>query len=161
MLTFRDLVLAFRQLELDSTRPVIAHASLSAFGQVQGGAEAVLGALLASWETLVMPTFTYKTMIIPEVGPAENGLTYGSGRDRNSMAEIFRAEMPADRLMGVIPETLRRHKKGRRSRHPILSFSGVEAGPALQSQTIDQPLEPIRVLADSDGWVLLLAWTIP
>jgi aminoglycoside 3-N-acetyltransferase len=103
-----------------------------------------------------MPTFTYKTMIIPENGPANNAITYGSGRSSNRMAEFFRPNMPADRLMGVVAEAFRQHPDSDRSKHPILSFTGVRANDALSAQTLKDPLAPIRVLAAEWGWVLLL-----
>lgn len=156
MLTFRDLVTHLRKLKIDRVRPVIAHASLSAFGEVHGGAETMIGALLAVFDILVMPSFTYKTMIIPEVGPPDNGLEYGQGRDANKMALVFHPDMPADPLMGVIPEALRRHPLAGRSLHPILSFTGVRARAALVAQTYLQPLDPIRVLTQAQAWVLLL-----
>ncbi len=127
VVSFRELLSGFRNLGLHPRLPVIAHASLSAFGEVRGGAETVVGALLAAFDTVIMPTHTYKTMIIPEVGPENNGMAYGNGNDSNVMAEFFRAKMPADPLMGVIAETLRRHPSARRSKHPILSFAGVNA----------------------------------
>src|SRR5574338_227971 len=136
MATFRELVTAFRQLEIDPSRPVIAHGSLSAFGQVQGGADTLLGALLSQFHSLVMPAFTYKTMLVPETGPENNAMIYGSGRDHNFMAEFFRPSMPVDRLMGALPEALRRHPSAQRTSHPILSFVGVNAAPALECQTL-------------------------
>ena len=89
MLTFRDFITGIRKLEIDRSRPVIAHASLSAFGEVHGGAETVVGALLSSFDTFIMPVFTYKTMLIPEIGPLDNAIVYGSGKDTNRMAEIL------------------------------------------------------------------------
>ncbi len=71
MLTFRDFITGFRRLEIDRSRPVIVHTSLSAFGEVHGGAQTVLGALSSSFDTFLMPAFTYKSMITPEVGPPE------------------------------------------------------------------------------------------
>ncbi len=153
---YHDLVDGLRALGVPPGAPVIAHASLSAFGRVQGGAASVVGALLAVFPALLMPTFTYKTMLIPEDGPPNNGLQYGSGFDQNRMAEFFRPDMPADPLMGVVAETLRRHRHARRSLHPILSFSGVGVDDALNAQTLDEPLAPIRILAEREGWVLLL-----
>ncbi len=44
---FRDLLRALQGLHIPRTQPVLVHASLSAFGQVSGGAEAV-GWLLAT-----------------------------------------------------------------------------------------------------------------
>ncbi len=156
MPSFHDFTRGLRQLGIDRDRPVIAHASLSAFGQVNGGADTILGALLASFDTLIMPTFTYKTMITPKSGPPNNGITYGSGRDHNRMAEFFTADMQADPTMGVVAEALRCHPKANRSNHPILSFAGVNAAAILGSQTSSEPLQPLHVLAGKSGWVLLI-----
>jgi aminoglycoside 3-N-acetyltransferase len=156
VLTFRDFITGFRKLEIDHARLVIVHASLSAFGEVHGGAETLLGALVSSFDTLVMPAFTYKTMIIPEVGPPDNAISYGSGNDANRMAEIYRPDMTADSTMGVVAEALRTHPKAFRSAHPILSFAGINAKPILDSQTLKEPLLPIKKLKDREGWVLLL-----
>ena len=108
MVTFRDFFNTLRQLEIDRSSPVIAHTSLSAFGEVHGGVDTVLAALMGAFNTLIVPTFTYKTMVIPEVGPPENAMRYGSGVAVNRMSEFFSPDMPADKLMGVVPETLRR-----------------------------------------------------
>jgi aminoglycoside 3-N-acetyltransferase len=154
-ITFTDLRTALFKLGL-SHSPVMAHASLSAFGEVIGGADAVLRALLDSVWALIMPTFTYATMITPEVGPPNNGITYGAEQDLNRMAQPFRRDLPADKQMGIVPETLRRHPRAKRSIHPIQSFAGVYAEKFLAAQTLQNPLGPIGVLAEADGWVLLL-----
>ena len=156
MLTFRDLSNGLCKLEIDRSQPVIAHASLSAFGEVHGGANTLLGAILQLYDTLIMPTFTYKTMVTPEFGPANNAMVYGSGKDANRMAEFFQVEMPADRLMGAVPEALRRHPKAHRSSHPILSFAGVNAERVLKAQTLQEPLAPLQALTEARGWALLL-----
>ncbi len=156
MLTFRDFVTGLRKLGIDRSRPVIVHSSLSAFGEVHGGSETVLGALGSSFDTYIMPAFTYKTMITPEVGPPNNAINYGSGKDTNRMSEIFRRDMPADALMGVVAEALRTHPKALRSIHPILSFAGINAQKILDSQSIKEPLFPIQALMDGEGWVLLM-----
>ena len=111
---YADVVSAFQALGLHD-KPIIAHASLKPFGFIEGGAEAVLDAMLASFASVIMPTFTYKTEIVPDVGPPNNGLTYGSGHDRNKMAESFRPDLRADPLMGILPETLRDHPSATRT----------------------------------------------
>jgi aminoglycoside 3-N-acetyltransferase len=156
MVSFRDLVSGLRQLDIDRQRPVIVHASLSSLGDVKGGADSVLGALLTCYPSILMPTFTYKTMIIPETGPNDNGLTYGSGEDQNRMAEFYTIDKPADRLMGVLAETLRKHPDALRSWHPILSFAGINVKRALEMQSLQEPLAPIRVIEDLQGWVILM-----
>ncbi len=156
MVSFRDIVTGLRQLNLGREKPVIAHASLSAFGDVRGGADTILGALLMTVDSLMMPAFTYKTMLTPETGPENNGIVYGSGKDRNRMAEFFKPDMPADMMMGVIAETFRRHEGVKRSNHPILSFAGLNVDTALQAQTLEEPLAPIGALEKQDGWVVLI-----
>jgi aminoglycoside 3-N-acetyltransferase len=54
----QDIRIGFHSLELGD-KPVIVHASLSAFGQIQGGAETLISALLAIFDSVVMPAFTY------------------------------------------------------------------------------------------------------
>jgi len=156
VLTFRDFIAGIRELRLDRSMPIIAHASLSSFGEVRGGAEALIGGLISSFDTFIMPVFTYKTMITPEIGPPNNALVYGSGIDTNRMVEMFTPDMPADPIIGAVAETLRSHPKAQRSAHPILSFTGVNASPILASQTIKEPFLPIQMLKEASGWVLLM-----
>lgn len=154
-LGYYALVDAFAQLELREV-PVLAHASLRAFGHVEGGADTIISALLPNVAALMMPAHTYVTMITPLAGPANNGIVYGRRQDQNRMAEPFSPNMPADRLMGIIPETLRQRPGAKRSMHPILSFTGLNVDRALKAQTLEEPFAPIRMLAENDGWVLLL-----
>jgi aminoglycoside 3-N-acetyltransferase len=150
MTTYRELVNALRGIAPDRGRPVIVHASLSALGEVPGGAETVVGALVSTYSSVVSPAFTYQTMLIPEVGPPDNGIVYGSGSEQNARAEFFRPDLPVhlERPAGSPP--------AHRSTHPILSFTGVNADAALQAQTLQEPLAPIRLLAEQGGAVLLL-----
>ena len=97
----------FSQLGLTKTL-VIAHASLKAFGHIEGGVETMLEALLDSVRGVIMPTFTYKTMLNPEIGPPRNGMTYGSETNLNKMAEAYHPDMRADKTMGILAETLRK-----------------------------------------------------
>jgi len=156
LLTFRDFITTFRKLDIERTRPIIAHASLASFGEVHGGVDTILGALSSSFLTFIMPAFTYQTMIIPGLGPPDNAITYGSGGDSNRMAEFFRPGIPADPLMGALAEAVRIHPNAARSIHPILSFTGMNAKPILDTQTIQEPLLPIQALTEEEGWVLLL-----
>ncbi|MEW6402724.1 MAG: AAC(3) family N-acetyltransferase, partial [Chloroflexota bacterium] len=126
MISYSDVKLGLMKLGL-TDRYVIAHASLKALGPIEGGAEALLQILLASTRGVVMPTFTYKTMLTPQVGPPNNGIIYGKEQDLNRMAEPFQPDMPADPSMGILPETLRRSPEAVRSWHPIQSFAGINA----------------------------------
>lgn len=154
-LRLRDLLLGFRELHLGSA-PVIVHSSMKSLGDVEGGAQTVASALVSVFSSVVVPTFTYKTMVIPLVGPPNNAITYGSGESQNRMAEFFTPRMPADPLMGIIPETLRRHPHAERSIHPIQSFSGMNASGALRAQTMAEPLAPLGTLEKQGGWAVLV-----
>jgi aminoglycoside 3-N-acetyltransferase len=151
----RDLLLGLRDLHL-ADAPVIVHSSLKSIGQVDGGAATVVSALAGAFDKVIVPTFTYKTMIIPLTGPENNGITYGSQKDQNQMAEFFTLKMPVDPMMGAIPELFRRHPLAKRSIHPIQSFAGINAENILAAQTMTDHLAPLGLLEKADGWALLM-----
>jgi len=155
MISFREMVTGLRELSLDRSRPIIVHAALSKLGEIRGGPEAVLAALLQGSESILMPAFTYKTMLIPETGPENNAIKYGTGLLENRNAEFFDSKMPVDPIIGSLAEYLRRHPRAARSIHPILSFTGIQVEAALAAQTLQEPLVPIRILSEQDGYVLL------
>ena len=160
MITVRDLLHGFEALSLRGG-PVIAHGSFKALGAVQGGPKAVVDALVASTGGLIMPAFTYETMVYPPTGPEWNGLDYRAEHERHhlngtSAPTYFKRDLPVDKEIGVLPEMLRRHGHARRSLHPILSFTGVDVDFALERQSMESPLAPIGALAERNGWVLLI-----
>src|SRR5687768_507164 len=115
MLTYAELQSAFESLGL-ANHPVIAHASIRRFGDVEGGAETVLHALLTSSNGLIMPAFTYNTMVTPEVGPPNNGIKYGTDRDNNKRSEPFQITMPPDKMIGILPWVLLQQQGSTRDR---------------------------------------------
>jgi len=155
MLDFSDLKLYFDALNL-SDKPVIAHASLKPFGYIRDGADAVVRAMAASFNSVIMPTHTYKTMITPKIGPPNNAMNYGSEESLNKMAIPFKHDLRTDSMMGVLPEAVRNHPMATRTAHPILSFAGINAESALATQSLFEPLAPIGALAEQDGWAVLI-----
>lgn len=151
----RDLLLGLRDLRL-ANAPVIVHSSLKSFGEVEGGAATVVSTLAAVFETVIVPTFTYRTMITPLTGPENNGITYGFLPDQNQNAEFFTLRTPVDLLMGTIPEMFRRHPRAIRSNHPIQSFAGINAETILAAQTMTDHLAPLGLMEKADGWVILM-----
>ena len=151
-----ELKSAFAELGL-AGQPIIAHASLKKLGFINGGPQTMLETMLGSFAALVMPTHTYKTMVTPQLGPPNNGIQYDEETSANRvMAEPFHPDMPADKMMGILPEALRTHPSAMRTMHPILSFAGIGADAALATQTLFNPLTPIGALAEAQGWVLLI-----
>lgn len=156
MLSYREVSARLQDLKLPVEVPLIIHASLSKVGGIRGGVETMLGALFTLSDRLLFPTFTYKTMVIPHEGPEDNGMTYGVGHDTNPMAEIYHPLMSVDRTIGLLAEKFRQMPNVRRSFHPILSFAASNFDEAITAQTKLDPLAPIRVLADHNGWIILI-----
>lgn len=156
MHSYRDVALALSELQLPPDSPVIVHGSLSALGEVRGGAEAVVSAICATSRRVMFPAFTYKSMVIPGDGPENNGIIYGSGSDLNLMAESYSIDMPVDSTLGILAETFRKSPHANRSFHPILSFSAINLDDALLRQSVTDPFAPIEYLYGSGGWVILL-----
>jgi aminoglycoside 3-N-acetyltransferase len=156
MISYRELANAFRSLKIPTHEPVLAHVSLPAFGEVKGGAETMLAALLATVDDVMMPAFTWQTMVIPRNGPTHNAILYSTADDARDSAEFFDVTLPAHPEMGETAEALRNSPQARRSQHPILSFTGVGVDMALEKQTLLEPYAPIHVLSELQGWVLLV-----
>jgi aminoglycoside 3-N-acetyltransferase len=156
MITYRQIVNGLRQLGIQRHYPVIAHTSSKNMREIKGGADALLGGLLTAADNLLLPAFTHGAMIIPETGPEENAMEYGSGRESNLNAKIFTPDLPSDMPEHELCDKFRSLPSVRRSSHPILSFMGLGLNAALEAQSSGQPWKPIQFLADHDGWVLLL-----
>jgi len=155
MLRYAELVSALKELKLED-KSIIVHSSLKPFGMIERGAETVLDALIESTNGLLVPTFTYLTMVTPEVGPPNNGITYGNDRDLNKMAIPFDLQLRPDKMMGIFPYVVLQQEEASRTAHPILSFSGINVDYALAAQTLYDPLAPIAALVEQEGWVVLI-----
>jgi len=160
MITIRDLVHGFENLSLKDG-PVIVHGSFKSLKPFSGNPKTVIDALVDSTGGVMMPSFTFETMVYPPSGPGQNGLDYPTEHTRHFQSwdaapTYFRRDLPVDKQLGILPETLRRHHRAKRSLHPILSFTGVNVDYALQRQSMDDPLAPIGALAERNGRVLLI-----
>jgi aminoglycoside 3-N-acetyltransferase len=154
-ISISELESALSALRLVSHVPLLAHVDIHAFGPIQGGAQSFLEVLRSQVDTLVMPVFTYRTMVLPASGPENNGMHYSQSHNGYSHAEIFDPAMPADAEMGEVAELLRGQPGAARSSHPVLSFASIGVAAALRAQTLEDPFGPIRVLAELEGCVLL------
>lgn len=125
---------------------VIVHTSLSAFGHVEGGARTVCAALLEAVSgtgTVLMPTFTYDTMV---------------KRQHSGPRLAYHPDLPVHREIGAVPDAFRALPGVVRSAHPTHSFAawGRLAADVLSTQRDNNPLGPLKKLNLLQGHVLLL-----
>jgi aminoglycoside 3-N-acetyltransferase len=158
--TQKDIRHAVRALGL-MDKPVFLHGSLSSFGQVAGGAGAVIGAFLDEGCTLLVPSFSsgFEIAPPPHLQFERNGWTYGETVDTaTGEKRIYSPDSnEIDKYMGAIPATLLALAGRVRGSHPHDSFAGT--GP-LAAEIIGEqaPLDvyaPFRALIRLNGFVLL------
>jgi len=102
MVTQRDIEVSLRDIGLKQGDTVIVHSSLSSFGEVEGGADTVVDAVLeiiGNEGTLVVPTFNFNPGI------------YNSN------------DTPS--VCGAITETARKRPNALRSNHPTHSVAAI------------------------------------
>lgn len=133
-----DLRAGFRGLNLDESDRVVVHSSLSTLGHVDGGADAVVDALLETVGpdgTVAVPTFTrYDEPYDPKTSPSTTG---------------------------VVTEAFRRREAAVRSRHPTKSVTAVGLdAPELVADHAPMnslgPGSPLHRLLEDDGKILLI-----
>ncbi|MCY0880223.1 MAG: AAC(3) family N-acetyltransferase [Firmicutes bacterium] len=144
LVTKTAIVEGLEQLGVKRRDWVFAHSSLKAFGEVDGGAHAVIDAL---WESvgesglLAMPTHTWGTV--------------------NRQQPVFHVQLTPS-MVGHITEVFRHRAGAGRSWHPTHSVAalGPDSGDFLrgheQWSTPCAKNSPYGRLVDAGGWVLLL-----
>ncbi|MBN1886992.1 MAG: AAC(3) family N-acetyltransferase [Thermoflexales bacterium] len=158
LISYRDIVVGLRELDLGTDSKAIVHANLPALGELRGGVETLVGALTASCGTVVTPAFTYQCLVVPPDGPPDNGMDYGGDEAQNPHVEFFQADLPVHESLGPFAEALRRHPQALRSTHPVLSFAAVgqHAADIVAAQSAAEPWGPLAWLYDNGGDVLLI-----
>jgi aminoglycoside 3-N-acetyltransferase len=160
--TAGEIADGLRQLGLGGGSSVLVHSSLSSFGYVEGGAEAVCQALTEVCGTVMMPAGTWDLTGVPAppglVRPHNAFWTAESWADfddKLSKATVFNPDAPVDRWLGRVADVFRQTASPLRTAHPLFGYqaAGPEAERLLAAQSLDWPLGPIEAL---DGDVLLL-----
>jgi len=142
-LTKEDLIREFKELGIQKGMSLEVHSSLSSFGHVEGGAEAVIEALeeiLTEEGTLVMPSFNH-------------GAPYRQG-------DVFDIRKTPT-TNGKIPDTFWRMEGVLRGMNPTHSYAawGKNAKRYTESQQTETGLgkgSPLHRMYDDGGFVLLI-----
>jgi len=149
-----DIKDALTKLRLKKGDIVGVHSSLSSFGHVEEGADAVIDALLevvGEEGTIVMPTHSSNLEKV-ELSPEEKAA---------GVSWLFKIlpynpkETPC--TTGIIPETFRKRHGAIRSQHPALSIAAL--GPKAKEITgagDGRSLDGWKVVYELDGYILLI-----
>ena len=146
-------------------KAIEVHSSLSSFGDVEGGAETVVHALLNVCSTVLAPTYSGIGRISPPGNdrPTQNGTNYDdfyiSPEDVTPFdSETFGADSEIDPEMGVIPKTILQTPETIRSKHPSVSWAvnGRNAAFYIHLHPPDDPMRLLKKLFEANGYVLML-----
>jgi aminoglycoside N3'-acetyltransferase len=160
--TKNDITKAARSAGL-SNKCVCVHSSLKSFGEVTGGAETVVEALLDAGCTVMVPSFSFSYAVMPpeEFRYKRNGADYSRldwimpGNKLVYAPESNQLDL-AD--MGKIPEAVLNISGRVRGDHPLCSFTA--AGPfAAELIKTQRPMDvyaPLRELALFGGYIVLM-----
>jgi len=144
--TKEDIKRGLRQLGLKRGDVIGVHSSLSSFGYVEGGADAVIDALLETVGekgTIVMPTYsTNRENVERTQREIELGVTW-----KSKILPYDPKETPC--WTGRIPETFRKRKGVVRSLNPTHSLAAL--GPKA-----NELVQGWNKLLQADGYILLL-----
>ena len=156
MISFRNITRILNSIGVNRNTPVLVHIGRGLAGDVKGGTESLMGALLSTVDNVMLPAFTYSTMITPEDGPSNNNIEYGEKSGNNLNAKIFSHTMPSE-LHNQDAIDILKHLPGTyRSIHPIFSCFGLGLDIALIDHAPELPYQPIKILMDLGGWVLMM-----
>ena len=162
-----DIREAVRALGLRD-KALCVHSSLSSFGWVEGGATAILDALLGEGCTIMVPAHFYEGAIAPPVHlrPPRNGFDYVAwdtkhpGEKLPGDAFVYTPESNeiSSQWMGALPTAVLQRPGRVRGNHPMGSFAAI--GPLarvlVDGQTPEDDFAPIRTLAALGGFAVLM-----
>ena len=156
MIQYSNIINAFKSMGLQRDIPTIVHMDMKKLNNIKGGIPTLMGAILSKIDNILLPSFTYSTMVTPENGPPNNDLRYGESSDKNLNANIFSHTLPSELSNQEAIDILREFPGIYRSGHPIFSFYGLGLDVALMDHKPDKLYRPIEKMMHMGGWMVLV-----
>ena len=144
-LTKTDIILALRRFGLTTGDVLEVHSSLRSMGQVEGGAETVIQALMevvGSQGAIVMPAHRVSLPVPPTAEEAALGM-------RSRVRMYTEGNVPQRSGMGLVADTFR-------ARTDVVLGSGLHRVCAWGEDAETHAEEGFQHLLDLDGWTLLI-----
>ena len=137
---------------------VCVHSSLRSFGEVVGGADAVVDAFLEEGCTVLAPSFTYYYCLPPVERIKQNGLDYDA-EPFETNGKIYNTgikEVTSD--MGAIPRSIANNPGRFRGYHPTNSFVaiGPHAECLVSCQTPEEVYAPFEKMMELNGKIVMM-----
>lgn len=156
LVTKDDISKAIKENGL-SGKVVCVHSSLSSFGKVDGGADAVINAFLEEGCTLLAPSFSYDYVL-----PHAEIIEQNSFEENNQVelhTRVYRSstdEISSD--MGAIPRAMVNRPGRYRGIHAINSFValGPEAEELINCQTFEDIYAPYKKAIEKGGVIIMI-----
>ena len=143
-------------------RPVCVHSSLSSFTRVDGGADAVVDAVLAVCGTILVPSFSWSFAVEPPTDERypNNGCDYDAYTEPTSgVGRIYTPdETTIDAKMGAVPRAVVMRPDRCRGFHAVCSFSAIGplADALVSRQRPDDVFAPLSALIAHGGHVVMM-----
>lgn len=160
--TSADITAGLGEAGLDGG-PLCIHSSLSSFGWVEGGAGAVIDAVLEAGHTMMVPAHAwaaYSVRPAPDQwwkrNGAHNAFLPGAAHNRDSLYTT--ASTAIDTAMGAIPAAVVSRPGRVRGNHPLMSFAAVgpHADDLVSRQQPHHVYAPVVRLAELGGSFALM-----
>ena len=155
-----DVYKGFEKLGIVNERVVI-HSSLSSFGELRGGAEALLDVIISSFKTVLMPAFCWDSVTVPPEGdrPRQNGCDYSFYDSWDRKPAPFVVENAGmERSIGIVSQRFLGISTALRSDHAWHSWAayGDEAEQLTKYHPWDSTNLPLEGLSCLGGYIVLL-----
>ena len=159
-MTKKDILEFFKKLNIKN-KNVVVHASYKSLGPVLGGPQTVIDALLESFDLVMVPATSYRSVTKHPEGdtPERNGCDYHFYHNWNREVLHFNLEQNSiDKKMGIIAQLMTQMPSSHRSNTPWHSWTanGKNSQEITDNSDWSNTDKPLKKLIERDGVCLML-----